>query len=157
MAQGKMGSDDQNCPIKSIYTEMNVNFFFLSYSHSREEPINKRKQVVARLFLACLSGSHLSLGQWNFIDRNRLAVNSYLLFTFFFTVVTKPMRPIQGVTKKIRDATYSCKNNNKIGISGRKEKENEKERKDPPNQCPFRVDETRFHQHMQSQPIEWHT
>jgi hypothetical protein len=88
--------------------------FFLSYSHSREEPINKRKQVVERLFLACLSGSHLSLGQWNFTDRNHLAVNSYLLFTFF-TIVTKPMRPIQGVTKRFV-TQRSCKNNNKHTI-----------------------------------------
>ena len=64
----------------------------------------QKKQVVARLFLACLSGSHLSLGQRNFTDRNRLAVNSYLLFTFFYGR-DKANASNSECNKKIRDAT----------------------------------------------------
>lgn len=82
-------------------------------------------------------------------------LSTLIVIHFFFYDRDKANASNSGCNKKIRDATYSCKNNNKIGISGRKEKE--RERKDPHNQCPFRVDETRFHQHMQSQPIEWHT
>jgi hypothetical protein len=116
--------------------------FSLFYFKRATNQQNKKRQSQNYFspFLST-SGSHLSLGQRNFTNRNRLAVNSYLLFTFFM-VVTKQMPPIRGVTKRFV-TQCSCK---------KKQKRGERKKRPPPSNptsVHFGLDKTRFHQHIQ--------